>query len=162
MSDLFKLGTYSKIGIVVKNVEEAVEHYEKAFGWGPWQVNERIDLSDALYKGVRSGCVLKNAVFPDPSVKMDEDYQLVELIEPLEGESPFKDYLEAHGNGIMCVQIMVDDLDEAVKELEANGCEKAFWGNMNVGIPLKVAFMKSPLLGNLQFELIAFDFDADK
>lgn len=45
----------------------------------------------------------------------------VELIQPLEGESVHKDFLEEHGDGINHIAFVVDDLDEERKILEEQG-----------------------------------------
>ncbi len=47
---------------------------------------------------------------------------MIELLEPLDGEGIYRDFLNEHGEGIHHLgHIRVDDLDKAVKELEDAG-----------------------------------------
>jgi methylmalonyl-CoA/ethylmalonyl-CoA epimerase len=47
----------------------------------------------------------------------------LELIQPLEGESPHREYLESKGEGIQHIAFAVDDLDKAVEKLKASGSD---------------------------------------
>jgi hypothetical protein len=47
----------------------------------------------------------------------------IELIEPLEGESIYADFVEAHGYGSHHFGFLVDDMGEALAQAEAAGIE---------------------------------------
>jgi hypothetical protein len=47
---------------------------------------------------------------------------MVELLQPVEGESVYRDFLNEHGEGLHHLgHVRVDDLDEAVQALEKAG-----------------------------------------
>lgn len=157
MTEPYVLPGYSKIGIVVHDIDKAVDFYSKAFGWKDWLVSDDIDISDTIYRGKKSNCKLKNALFPNPMTGGDGEHMQVELIEHKEGESPFKDFLEQKGEGLACLTIMVDNLEETVTEVTKEGCDKLFFGRWNLfGVEMDVAFIEAPLLGGVMYELIAF------
>jgi methylmalonyl-CoA/ethylmalonyl-CoA epimerase len=47
----------------------------------------------------------------------------LELIQPLDGESPHKEFLDQKGEGIQHLGFLVDNLEESVKKLTAEGSE---------------------------------------
>ncbi len=157
LNKVLKLPKVFTIGIVVKNLEEAINYYRKAFGWGPWSVNEREDLSEALYLGKHSGCIIKTATFPNPYDPAEEDLDrtTVELIQPLEGESPFHDQLMKRGEGIHHLAVMVDDLQATLVELGRHQCLPIFTFQIELsGMLISGAFLDSPMLGDLRLEVI--------
>ena len=57
---------------------------------------------------------------------------LLELIQSLAGPNIYENFLTAHGEGMHHVGIWVDDLDAAVKELQARGYAMIQSGRMGV------------------------------
>jgi hypothetical protein len=53
----------------------------------------------------------------------------LELIQPMEGESIWKDYLREHGEGIHHIRFNVDDLDPVQAYLHEKGIESAQHGS---------------------------------
>ena len=91
------------VHIAVKDVENATKEYGERFGL------------KASHGGPRPEMGMKNAVFPLGDT-------IVELIEPLEaGQGPVAKFLDARGEGIYMFGLEVDDIDSAVKELQAKG-----------------------------------------
>lgn len=116
-----KLPPIEHIGIVVKDVEKAMQSYGSVLGWGPFQVLE-IDLKEFTYHGHPCNGRLKVALSQGGSVQID-------LIEVLEGETPYSDFLMEKGGGLhhLCCAA-VDDLDSVLDELAAVGIETVFHG----------------------------------
>ena len=111
-----------------------------------------MDISDTIYDGKVSGCKVKSALYPNPLKAPVPGFMTVELVQPVEGESPFKDFLAKRGEGIQHLQIMIDDLEATLAELESRGCRKVFYGRWKIGRESDVAFVEDPLLG-VQYQL---------
>lgn len=87
-----------QIGIIVRNVEEAVANYE-AIGIGPWEIsvmdNSFPPFDDLRIDGrepVKKGPIIKTAMITIYGLEL-------ELIEPI-AETNYKKWLEEHGPGI--------------------------------------------------------------
>jgi predicted enzyme related to lactoylglutathione lyase len=148
----FVMPAYSKIGIAVNDIDKTIERYAKEFGWSDWYKTDVLDISDTMYKGRISGCKVKSALYPNPMKGQVPGFMTIELVRPIEGESPFKDFLDKHGEGIQHLQIMVEDMEATLSELEARGCKKIFYGRWKIGRESDVAFVEDPLLG-VQYQL---------
>jgi methylmalonyl-CoA epimerase len=122
------IGKYDHVGIVVRDVEKAVRFYSEVLGWkmpesGPYSKILQVDVP---------GEKIKYAM-----LSSGETY--IELIEPEEGL--WLTYLEERGEGAMCeLCVVVDDIEEARKNLEAIGIEPMDRFNE----PLKEKFMEAP------------------
>ena len=65
-----------QIGIVVKNIDETIAYYTRAFGFGPYDIRY-VDYSDATYYGEKAGYRGKRAFFKLGVIEIE----LVELID---------------------------------------------------------------------------------
>ena len=55
-----KLPPVDQIGIVVKDIDRAIEYYSSTFGWGPFRVRER-EMKGFTYRDKIGDCRLKLA-----------------------------------------------------------------------------------------------------
>lgn len=105
----------TQVGVVVRDVEKVVERLGE-LGMGPFQKmvlppeREEYFRKDRMYaefdiRGTRMGNVQ------------------LELIQPLTGDSPHREFLETKGEGIQHVMYQVDNLEETVKKLTDKGVE---------------------------------------
>jgi catechol 2,3-dioxygenase-like lactoylglutathione lyase family enzyme len=105
------------IGLVVKDMNKTIERLT-ALGIGPF--TPRILPPDAqeTYRG--------KPFVPSQRVAIQithiGDMEL-ELIQPIDGESPHQEFLDKKGEGIQHLGFMVDNLQEDVKHLTAQGSE---------------------------------------
>ena len=105
----------TQVGVVVKDIESAVEKL-KLLGIGPFtQLNLPPDRVE-YFRGE-----VMDAEFDIRSTVMG-NVQL-ELIQPLSGDSPHREFLDSKGEGIQHVMCMVDDLEKTVNELTEKGVE---------------------------------------
>lgn len=98
-----KLKQLLQIGIFVKNADECVKNYE-AIGMGPWDVSVMSgkNIPDLYNCGVHcEGDFMKVAILKAYGIEF-------ELIEPL-CDSPIKDWVEEHGNGIHHLAFVTED-----------------------------------------------------
>ena len=112
-----KVSELYQVGIVVRDLEKSMEHYQNILGIGPWDtVNiDPSTLSDMTYHGRKVQHKFRAAL------TMVGPMQL-ELIEPLEGDNIYSDFLKEHGEGLHHLgHVRVDNLEEAIQRLEKEG-----------------------------------------
>ncbi len=136
-----KLPPVEQIGIVVKNVDRAIEYYSSTFGWGPFRVRE-VYLEGFTYRNQPCDCRLKVAFIQSGQVQ-------IELIEVLEGETPHTDFLREKGEGLQHLRFTVDDFAATAAELAKKGIEPVW----HRGIPV-FAYLSTDNIGGVMFELL--------
>jgi methylmalonyl-CoA/ethylmalonyl-CoA epimerase len=104
-----------QIGIVVKDVEKSVERLS-ALGMGPFK---RSSLPPDREEWFRHKRMYADFKFASAYIG---DMQ-IELIEPVSGESPHKEFLETKGEGIQHIACAVKDLQKEVDKLSKMGVE---------------------------------------
>jgi methylmalonyl-CoA/ethylmalonyl-CoA epimerase len=116
-----------QIGVVVKDMEQAIRRFS-ALGIGPFYSKMPPRSAKSLFRG-------KPFVSADRVKIMAAQLGNceLELIQPLEGESPHREYLESKGEGIQHIAFAVDDLDQAVGKLTANGSSVLLEGRRQDG-----------------------------
>ncbi|KGP91608.1 glyoxalase [Pontibacillus chungwhensis BH030062] len=93
------------IGVAVRNIEESIHFYENVLG------ATMIDRYRSEAIGVESEIAI-----------MDVNGFRTELLMPTNNTtSPIARFIKQKGKGVHHVAYQVDDLDEAIKELEENG-----------------------------------------
>ena len=104
------------ISVVVKNMEKAVEFYT-AIGIGPFvdypPMREYVELKVPDTEGFYN---LKIKVAQCGPIQL-------QLIQPGEGESLYKDFLNEKGEGVYHIGFVVDDINQADPEIEKLGLD---------------------------------------
>jgi methylmalonyl-CoA/ethylmalonyl-CoA epimerase len=102
-----------QIGIVVADRDGTAQLMTSLFGMGPFRSVEWPDRAESkyYYRGVEEKVRFKQAFVQLGDVE-------VELIQPVEGRSGYKDFLDQAGGGIHHVLFEVPDIDPVIKELE--------------------------------------------
>lgn len=133
-----------QIGIVVKNIDATITFYEKAFGFGPYEIRY-VDYSNATYYGERAGYRGKRAFFRLGPVE-------IELIELIDGQTIHEDFLKEHGEGLHHIGFEVDDLAESKEQAARAGFEitQGFARPDGSGF----AYLDTDKTGGVIFELI--------
>ncbi|MFO8010491.1 MAG: VOC family protein [Dehalococcoidia bacterium] len=144
-----KVGPLSHVGIVVEDMDKAVEYYSSVFGIGPFHI-EVYDLSKFSHKGqsikakVKAGIAYTGSAF-------------VELVQVLEGETPHSKFLREKGEGLQHVAFSVENIDEALEELAEQGIEPLMRYSLTVG-----GEDESGASGGKQFEVHEAYLDSEK
>ena len=98
----------TQVSLVVHDLEARVAAYREAFGWGPW----RVYTSDGP-GGLRDVTVRGNAAPVDVRwAQARVGDLLVEIIEPGDGTSPWREFLAAKGEGLASVGVTVSNHDD--------------------------------------------------
>src|SRR5438128_5084709 len=91
----------SQIAIVVRDIDEALEKYHRALGGGHWNVYEH--KPPALHHTFLHG---KPTHFTMIGAETHVGPIVVELLQPDEGPSIYKEWLDAHGEGLHHIAVM--------------------------------------------------------
>jgi len=119
----------SQVAVVVKDLQRAMENYWKTLGIGPWSVYTF--APPALREPeVRRKSVHYSMRLALTKVGLVE----LELIEPLEGPSIYKEFLAKKGEGLHHLGFVVDDLDGALAAFSNMGIDilmSGKWGDVS-------------------------------
>ena len=141
MLELLALPHPDQIGMVVRDIPKTIETYSKLLQWGPFEVVERgYPASDSTYHGNPGGFKYRIAY-----VQLGP-FQL-EFIQPLEGKTIHRDFLETRGEGVHHFGIMIDRIEERIAAMKEMGIEVLQSGKRP---GRKYAYMDTePLLGTI-------------
>jgi methylmalonyl-CoA/ethylmalonyl-CoA epimerase len=146
-----KLETFKldHIGVVVNDIQKAVDFYTKAFGIKFDDIAEHQLPPDVITRGKPSPYTMKVTFGP-----MSSSVRL-ELIQIVEGKTLQSEFLKAHGEGIMHLGYEVENLEKEVANAESQGLEVISFLKM-VGI-MAFAYLDSAKTHGVMIELVQKD-----
>jgi methylmalonyl-CoA/ethylmalonyl-CoA epimerase len=118
------MGKLSHIGIVVRDLDRAVDYYTSTFGLGPFRA-QTYDLQGFIFRGRPANARVRAAL-------ADSGPVFIELVQVLEGETVHTEFLREKGEGIQHVAFLVRNIDEKLAELARSGVEPV----MRLRIPI--------------------------
>ena len=113
-----------QVGIVVKDVEKAAKLYSELFGIEMPVI--RPAFPEITYRGQKVHTHSKLCSFQMGNVAL-------ELIEPDEGPSSWREFLQAHGEGVHHLGVIVNDLEGALQTLKEHDIDKRQYGGAQWG-----------------------------
>jgi catechol 2,3-dioxygenase-like lactoylglutathione lyase family enzyme len=125
---------FMHVGLIVKNIEQTLEKMENIFEIGPYKIIEfppkemKKDEIQLSYHG-KSTWFTARFCF----IKMGNTE--IELIEPVEGDSIWKDFLAEKGEGIHHLKYEVDSLNDTIEFFKTLGVNCPQYGSA-VGVNL--------------------------
>lgn len=134
------------IGVVVNDVEKAIDYYSKHFGWGPWKT-EDIHRPVAIVHGKKTSYRCKIASTTIPAISPI----LLSLDTTTKGTNIFTEHLKAKGEGIHHIQFHVKDLEQEIAKYEKHGFKTLQKVNDAKG---GYAYMGTDKVGCIIFEAI--------
>jgi methylmalonyl-CoA/ethylmalonyl-CoA epimerase len=108
-----------QVGVVVRNLDETIEQLSATFGFGPWyrfvwpQHREQLK---GYYRGQTGKFSMALAFAKLGHVEL-------ELMQPLEGESVYSEFLATKGEGLHHIHFDVPVVADAVAAWKADGIE---------------------------------------
>ena len=107
-----------QIGMVVADLEKTLDNFQKLLGIGPFRVAEYPPEDDRgcmrEYLGEPGDFTGKFCFFQFGNIEL-------EVIQPLSGQSIWRDFLEKHGPGLHHIKFSMDRLEPAQRRLEGAG-----------------------------------------
>ena len=143
IKDKLNLPDISQVGIVVKDLDKAINYYEDVLGLGPF-VKPEITYTEKFYYGKPVNSIWKMAFASLGPVEL-------ELDQPVTGPSIFNDFLETYGEGIHHFGFDIKNLDEKLKVCEKLGIKVLQSGRTLHG---GFALLDTRKTGGVIFELI--------
>ncbi len=137
-----KMGAICQIGIVVRDLQKAVDNYWEKLGIGPW-ITVRIEpplLRDLTLRGKPVEASMMAAIAQSGNIQL-------ELIQPLEGPSIWKEFLETRGGGLHHVQSLDQDPKAALAAFREMGVDVLMSGR--IGDNIFYYMDTEPLLGTI-------------
>jgi methylmalonyl-CoA/ethylmalonyl-CoA epimerase len=113
----------AQIAFVVKDLDATVEAYWKYFGVGPWHF---YTYGPPLVKRMT-----RHAIPTEYKMRVALAYfgpMRIELIEQLEGDTVYAEFIQQHGYGIHHLGVLVEDMQAAIAEAAAAGLEMSMDG----------------------------------
>jgi hypothetical protein len=111
---------FVQIGVVVKDLPRTVKALSEIFGIGPFRVIttpvDGIPTGRDVYRGQPANFVAHKAFASLGPIEL-------ELIQPLEGDSIWADFLAEHGEGIHHIRFNVPAVEPVVEYLAGHGIE---------------------------------------
>ena len=115
MSGLPDLPGLYHFGWVVRDCAAAQEELSARLGAGPFRsAGEEVRFDDVLVRGKPTSVRLRIAFGALGGV-------LLELLEPLDDQSPHAEFLASHGEGLHHLAFLVDDFDEQLAAVRGVG-----------------------------------------
>ena len=116
---------FVQVGVIVENVDVSTKMLSEVFGIGPWRIfdwptADRKDLK-RTYHGVPAEFTARMAFAEIGPIEL-------ELIQPLEGSSVWRDFLTEKGPGIHHIRFNVDEYEPVIDYLKDRGIEVAQFG----------------------------------
>ncbi len=135
-----------QIGVVVRDLDEAVQHYE-ALGVGPFESTQgAAPIVDRQVHGKPAPDV-KNRIGLTRMGAVE-----MELVQPISGKSVQREFLERHGEGINHLGFLVDDIEAETAKLLAKGFQVISSGRTAAGGAF--VYLDTDRVGGIVFELI--------
>jgi methylmalonyl-CoA/ethylmalonyl-CoA epimerase len=107
---------FDHLAIVVKDIEKAVDFYTKAFGLSFEEIAEHALPPDVITRGKPTPYTMKVTFAQMGPIRL-------ELVQVVEGECIYTEFLRDYGEGIHHLGFEVADLEQEVANAEAQGLE---------------------------------------
>jgi len=144
------LWEFQHVGIVVKDLDQAVEHYQ-SMGFSLSSQPERIAGSNSYNNFKLYGKTPDSII--ETRIRFVRNGALrFELLQPLKGYSLHNEFLDANGEGASHICYVVDDLDHEKQDLTEKGFPVILSGEVPHGP--KLAYFDTRKTGGLILELI--------
>lgn len=122
------LNRYMHVGVVVENIEAALEKMQKVFNLEGYTITDfppremKKEDVQLFYRGKKNWFTARFCF-----IKMG--HSEIELIEPVEGESVWRDFLNEKGEGVHHLKYEVDSLNEAIRYFKEKGIPCCQYGS---------------------------------
>ncbi len=106
-----------QVGVLVKDLEGYLSKLQNVFGMGPFRIADyppEDEIPFREYHGKTGNFKAKFCFYHLGNIEL-------ELIQPLEGESIWQDFLDTHGPGIHHLKFLVPEHEEVRNYMEAHG-----------------------------------------
>lgn len=112
----FPITNIAQICVIVPNLDKAVKNYWEVFGIGPWSF---YTYGKPLVKRMtRNG---EPTEYKMRVALANVGAMRIELIEPLEGDTVYQEFVDKHGYGIHHIGVLTDSMAESLDRADKAG-----------------------------------------
>lgn len=130
MKSVLEKSRFAQVGYIVKDIEAARERFAKVFGCDAPAVvsGGEYEITQTVYRGEAAPEANCKLAFFDlvPGVQL-------ELIEPNESPSTWREYLDTKGEGIHHIAFQVTGMEQVIRDCEAEGMTLVQYGKYGDG-----------------------------
>jgi methylmalonyl-CoA/ethylmalonyl-CoA epimerase len=121
----------TQVAVVVKDLRSTMQAYHKVLGWAPWSVYEH--KSPILHDTTLHG---KNVMYSMLGAEVHCDPIDFEILEPLDGPSIYREFLQERGEGLHHVSVVSprEDVHAALDDFRQQGIEVSMSGRLGENI----------------------------
>lgn len=106
-----------QIGVLTKDLDKFLDKLENVFGIGPWRIAKYPPEGNAPFMEYKG----KNGNFKANFCFVNLGNIELEVIQPLEGENIWDDFMEHQGNSIHHIKWLIDDHKPVEEYMNKNG-----------------------------------------
>jgi methylmalonyl-CoA/ethylmalonyl-CoA epimerase len=136
---------FDHMAVVVKDIQKSVDLYSKAFGLKFEEIAEHQLPPDVITRGKPTPYTMKVSFAQMGPVRL-------EMVQVVEGECIYTEFLREHGEGIHHLGFEVEDLEKEVAKAESQGLELICYLKM-VGI-MAFAHFDADKTSGVRIELV--------
>jgi methylmalonyl-CoA/ethylmalonyl-CoA epimerase len=122
-----KLPPLFHVGIVVADMESAEQRFGRAHGVTAERRMD-VEVKDAQFRGRRADFSATYVFLPLGNTEL-------ELIQPLEGDSPYSEFLSEHGEGVHHLAFVVESIDDQLARLRTEAPDCSVTLDASVPVP---------------------------
>lgn len=113
---IFNIKEIGQLGLVVKDLNKSMKMYWEEFGIGPWKIWDFFPpfLKEATFRGKPAK---QKFIIAETTI----GNMYFELIQHLEGETVYKEFLDKGREGLQHVSIYTNDIEPVVERFTAAG-----------------------------------------
>ncbi|HSN73398.1 MAG TPA: VOC family protein [Steroidobacteraceae bacterium] len=140
-----RFGPIVQMGYVVPDIEQAIDHWTRTFGVGPWFLIEHTPFTELKYRG--------KPVHVDQSAALAQwDDMQIELVQQHnEVRCVNTDFAGRERGGLQHLGVMCDSVEREMERLARDGVEAIQWGAVDA---IRFAFLDTGQHDGLIVELI--------
>ena len=140
------LGEIAQVALVVQDLQQAMQTYWKVLGIGPWSIYTYAPsaLRETMVRGKPVEYSMRLAIAHVGALQ-------VELIQPLEGPSIYKEFLAKQGEGLHHIQSRVDDIAKTLAAFREQGVDVLMSGKFGEG---EFYYMDTERLFGFPYEVV--------
>ena len=112
----FPINNIVQICVIVPDIDKAVENYWKIFGIGPWKFYTYGKPLVSRMTRNSKPCEYKMRV-----ALANVGAMRIELIEPIEGDTVYQEFVDKHGYGIHHIGVLTENMDESLNKANKAG-----------------------------------------
>ncbi|MFC1525395.1 VOC family protein [Candidatus Latescibacterota bacterium] len=141
--------TVTQIAMIVEDIDKACDQYARTFGIDKpeWFLTEPPEQSRINYRGATTPARAKLAFVRFANLTF-------ELIEPVDGPSVWRDFLDQHGEGVHHIAFNVQGMTQAVESFSERGIPLAQTGEYTGG---RYAYLDGKAALGVDIELLEND-----